>query len=138
SQFGALNSWETALTHLADGLGLDVMTWQASVWQLQSLTRPCFMEVFPESAVSRPGLWVMARGSAEGVLLYQEPDGLITVPLQRLRQMWSGRLYLTFEDKKYRGSSLKPGMAGEQVRTFQQTLKDLGYCLGVSCGPVGT
>jgi general secretion pathway protein A len=138
ARLGALSSWETALTHIAGGLGLDVMSWQASIWQLQSLTRPCFMEVFPESATSRPGLWVMARGSAEGVLLYQEPDGLITVPLQRLRQMWSGRLYLTFEDKKYRGTSLKPGMAGEQVRTLQQTLKDLGYFIGVPSGQFDT
>ena len=134
SQLGVLSSWETPLTHSAGGLGLEVMTWQASIWQLQSLTRPCFMEVFPESSTSRPGLWVMARGSAEGVLLYQEPDGLITVPLQRLRQMWSGRLYLTLEEQKYRGPALKPGMTGEPVHTLQQTLKDLGYFIGVPSG----
>jgi len=134
SQLGALSSWETPLTNIAGGLGLDVMVWQASIWQLQSLTRPCFMEVFPESSTTRPGLWVIARGSADGVLLYQEPDGLITVPLQRLRQMWSGRLYLTLEEKKFHGVSLKPGMTGERVWALQQTLKDLGYFNGAPSG----
>ena len=89
------------------------------------------------SGASKPAtstLWVLARGSAEGVLLYQEPDGLITVPLQRLRQMWSGRLYLTLEENKYRGPSLKPGMTSERVRTLQQTFKDLGYFIGVPSG----
>jgi peptidoglycan hydrolase-like protein with peptidoglycan-binding domain len=76
----------------------------------------------------------MAAAVAEGVLIYQEPDGLITVPLQRLRQMWSGKIYLTLEESRYRGALLKPGMAGEPVRTLQQTLKDLGYFIGVPSG----
>jgi general secretion pathway protein A len=127
SNLGALASWETSLTNTARGLGLDVMTWQASVWQLQSLTRPCFIEVFPEPPASRPELWVLVRGVTEGVLIYQEPDGLLTVPLQQLRQVWSGKLYLTLEESKYRGFWLAPGMVGTQVRILQQTLKDLGY-----------
>ena len=130
-QFGALSSWETVVTNAAGGLGLDVLAWQAGIWQLQSLTRPCLIEVLPEPSASHPELWVMARAVAEGVLIYQEPDGLITVPLQRLRQIWSGKLYLTLEESKYRGVLLKPGMTGEPVRTLQQTLKDLGYFIGV-------
>jgi len=138
SQLGALTSWEPVVTRAAGGLGLDVMPWQASIWQLQSVTRPCFIEVLPEPSASRPTLWVMARGVAEGVVVYQEPEGLLTVPLQRLRQMWSGRLYLTLEESKYRGPSLKPGMLGERVRTLQQTLKDLGYFPGWPSGQFDT
>lgn len=134
SQFGALSSWAPVVTHVAGGLGLDVMAWQTSIWQVQSVTRPCLIEVLPESSASRPGLWVMVRTVAEGVLIYQEPDGLITVPLQRLRQMWSGKIYLTLEESRYRGALLKPGMAGEPVHTLQQTLKDLGYFIGMPSG----
>jgi len=110
------------------------MAWPAGIWQLQAVTRSCLIEVLPEPAASRPGLWVMVRTVADGVLIYQEPDGLITVPLQRLRQVWSGKLYITLEDSRYRGALLKPGMAGEPVRTLQQTLKDLGYFIGVPSG----
>jgi len=131
---GALASWETSLTNTARGLGLDVMTWQASIWQLQSLTRPCFIEVLPEPSASRPEIWVLARGVTEGVLIYQEPEGLLTVPLQRLRQVWSGKLYLTLEESKYRGFWLASGMVGTQVRIVQQTLKDLGFFTGPPSG----
>jgi len=134
SQFGALTSWEAVVTNIAVSLGFDVMVWQASIWQLQSVTRPCLMEVLPEPSATRPGLWVVVRAVADGVLIYQESDGLITVPLQRLRQLWSGKLYLTLEESKYRGAILKLGMVGESVRTLQQTLKDLGYFIGVPSG----
>ena len=134
SQFGVWSGWEPVVTPIAGGLGLDVMAWQAGIWQVQSVTRPCLIEVLPEPSASRPGLWVLARAIAEGVLIYQEPDGLITVPLQRLRQLWSGKLYLTLEESKYRGALLKPGMTGEPVHTLQQTLKDLGYFIGVPSG----
>jgi hypothetical protein len=134
ARFGGGTSWETVLTQIVGGLGLDVMTWQASIWQLQSLTRPCFIEVLPEPSTSRPVLLVLARGIAEGVLIYQEPEGLLTIPLQRLRQMWSGNLYLTLETTKSRGGALTPGMSGERVRVLQQTLKAFGYFTGVPSG----
>jgi general secretion pathway protein A len=131
---GGLTSWETIVTNPAKGLGLDVLPWQTSIWQLQSLTRPCFIEVLPEPSVLRPELWVLARGITEGVLIYQEPEGLLTVPLQRLRQKWSGKAYITMEESKYRGVSLAPGMVGERVRILQQTLKELGYFPNVPSG----
>ena len=134
SYLGGLTSWETIVTNTAKGLGLDVMTWQTSIWQLQSLTRPCFIEVFPEPSASRPELWVLARGVTEGVLIYQEPEGLLTVPLQRLRQIWSGKIYLTLEESKYRGFWLAPGMVGERVHILQQTLKEFGYFTSVPSG----
>jgi hypothetical protein len=134
SRLGALTHWETLVTNTAKGLGLDVMTWQTSIWQLPSVTRPCFIEVLPEPPAARPGLWVLARGVPEGVLIYQEPEGLLTVSLQRLKQVWSGKLYLTLEESKYRGFWLVPGMVGERVRLLQQTLKEFGYFTGIPSG----
>lgn len=128
------SGWEAVLTQIAGGWGFDIMTWEASIWQLQSLLRPCFIEVYPDPPGLRPVLWILARGSAEGVLIYQEPEGLLTVPLQRLRQIWSGKVYLTLEESKARGASIKPGMVGERVRILQQTLKDLGYFTGLPSG----
>jgi general secretion pathway protein A len=134
SSLGVLTSWETILTNTAKGLGLDVMAWQTSIWQLQSLTRPCFIEVFPEPSALRPELWVLARGVTEGVLIYQEPEGLLPIPLQRLRQIWSGKVYLTLEENKYRGFWLAPGMVGERVYILQQTLKEFGYFTNAPSG----
>src|SRR5262249_34495841 len=59
ARLGAVTPWETMVTNTAKGLGLDVLTWQASIWQLPGLTRPCFIEVLPESPAARPGLWVL-------------------------------------------------------------------------------
>jgi general secretion pathway protein A len=134
SHLGVLTSWEAIVTPTAKGLGFDVMTWQTSIWQLQNVTRPCFIEVLPEPQASRPELWVMARSVTEGVLIYQEPEGLLTVPLQRLRQIWSGKVYLTLEEGKYRGFWLAPGMVGERVHILQQTLKELGYFASAPSG----
>jgi hypothetical protein len=129
-----LTSWETIITNTVKGLGLDIMTWQTSIWQLPSLTRPCFIEVLPEPPASRPELLILARGVSEGVLIYHEPEGLLTVPLQRLRQVWSGKVYLTLEESKYRGFWLTPGMVGKRVQILQQALKEFGYFTGVPSG----
>jgi len=134
SHLGGFTSWETLLTNAAKGLGLDVMAWQTNIWQLQSLTRPCLIEVLPEPSASRPELWVLARSVTEGVQTYQEPEGLLSVPLQRLRQIWSGKVYLALEESKYRGFALAPGMVGERVRILQQTLKEFGYFTSVPSG----
>ena len=134
ARLGALTPWETLLTNTAKGLGLDVMTWQTSIWHLPGVTRPCFIEVLPEPPATRPEIWVLARGVAQGVLIYQEPEGLLTVPLQRLKQVWSGKLYLTLEESKYRSFWLTPGMVGERVRLLQQTLQEIGYFTGVPSG----
>jgi general secretion pathway protein A len=134
SHLAGLTSWETILTNTAKGLGLEVMAWQTNIWQLQSVIRPCFIEVLPEPSASRPELWVLARGVSEGVLIYQEPEGLLSVPLQRLRQVWSGKVYLTLEESKYRSFWLAPGMVGERVRILQQTLKESGYFSSVPSG----
>ena len=133
-RLGGLTSWETIITNTAKGLGLEVMAWQTSIWQLQSLTRPCFIEVLPEPSASRPELWVLARGVTEGILTYQEPEGLLTVPLQQLRQASSGKVYLTLEESKYRGFRLAPGMVGERVRILQQTLREFGYFTSAPSG----
>jgi general secretion pathway protein A len=134
SHLGGLTSWETIVANTMKGLGLEVMAWQTNIWQLQSVTRPCFIEVLPAPSASRPELWVLARSVSEGVLIYQEPEGLLSVPLQRLRQVWSGKVYLTLEESKYRSFWLAPGMVGERVRILQQTLKESGYFSSIPSG----
>jgi hypothetical protein len=129
-----LTHWETFLTGVAGTTGMEVMPWQAGLWQLQSISRPCLIEVMPDPTASRPSLWVLARGLADGVLIYQEPEGLTSVPLQRLRQLWYGKLYLTMEEGKYRGVALKQGMNGERVRALQHALKEQGYFAGTPSG----
>ncbi len=126
-QAGPVSTWETLLTQAGTTLGLDVMPWQASIWQVQSVTRPCLMEMLPTAPAVRPGLWVLVRGLPDGILVYREGEGLSKVSLQVLRQTWTGKLYLTLEESKYRGLGLRPGMSGERVRVLQQTLKELGY-----------
>jgi general secretion pathway protein A len=134
ARLSTLTPWETLVTNTAKGLGLDVMTWQTSIWQLPGVTRPCFIEVFPEPPATRPEIWVLVRSVSQGVLIYQAPEGLLTVSLQRLKQVWSGKLYLTLEESKYRGFWLTPGMVGERVRLLQQTLQEFGYFTGVPSG----
>lgn len=127
-------SWETIMAPTLRGVGLDVMTWQATPSQVTPLTRPCLLEVFPEPGAVRPVLVVLVRSLAEGVLMYQEPEGLLTIPWPRLRQMWSGNLYLTLDTTKARSLALGPGLSGERVRVLQETLKALGYFPGVPSG----
>jgi general secretion pathway protein A len=134
SQGSTVTSWEPVLATTLREAGLDVMAWQASPWHLANLTRPCFIEVFSVPSAARPVLVVLVRSLAEGVLMYQEPEGLLTIPWPRLRQMWSGNLYLTMETAKARSVSLDQGASGERVRILQQTLRDLGYFPGVPSG----
>jgi hypothetical protein len=104
-----------------------VLPFQTDVSQLSRILRPCFIEVLPEPTTAQPVLWVLVKGLADQVLIYQEPGGLTAVPLQRLQQVWHGKLYLTLEDGKYRGTVLQQGMQGTRVQAIQQVLKDLGY-----------
>ncbi|HEY7494201.1 MAG TPA: AAA family ATPase [Candidatus Tectomicrobia bacterium] len=120
-------SWEALLPQAANTAGLDVLPWQTGVSQLSRLLRPCFMEVMPESAALPPMLWVLVKGLADQILIYQEPGGLVSVPLQRVQQVWQGKLYLTLEEGKHRSILLKQGMQGTRVQALQQVLKGLGY-----------
>jgi hypothetical protein len=119
-------SWETALSDSARVAGLDVMPLRLSIWQLQKVSRPCFIEVFPEPEAP-PALWVLARGQEDGILIYQEPTGLQMIPLQQLRQIWYGKLYLASEVGQFRGTVLRQGMRGERIRALQAALKASGY-----------
>jgi peptidoglycan hydrolase-like protein with peptidoglycan-binding domain len=85
------------------------------------------MEVMPESVALPPMLWVLVKGLADQILIYQEPGGLTSVPVQRLQQVWQGKLYLTLEEGKHRSMVLKQGMQGTRVQALQQVLKGLGY-----------
>ena len=134
SQAPGATGWEPLLTTTLQGADLDVMAWQASPLHLAHLTRPCFIEVFPEPSAVRPVLVVLVRSLPDGVLMYQEPEGLLTIPWARLRHIWTGTLYLTLETTKARGPWLGLGLTGERVRVLQQTLKELGYFPSVPTG----
>lgn len=109
------------------------MTIQADLAQLARLSRPCLIEVVPEPTSSQQVLWVLARGTDDGVLIY-DPEGLTSVPLQQLQQLWSGTIYLLLEREKYRGPTLRQGMQGARVQTLQQFLQNLGYLTGPLSG----
>jgi peptidoglycan hydrolase-like protein with peptidoglycan-binding domain len=83
---------------------------------------------------SRSALWVLVKVLGEQAFLYQEPEGVVSMPLVQVRQVWSGKLYLTMEGTKYRGFALRPGMNGERVRVLQETLRDKGYFTGTASG----
>lgn len=130
----SLMSWEALLPHTASATGLEVLPFQTDVAQLSRVLRPCFIEVMPEPTTAQPVLWVLVRGLADQILIYHEPGGLTSVPLQRVQQVWHGKLYLTLEEGKYRGAVLKQGMQGTRVQAVQQVLKDLGYFLPTPSG----
>jgi general secretion pathway protein A len=119
--------WEVPLRQTANLIGLEVLPLQTDGPQLARVLRPCFMEVVPESTAPQPVLWILVKGVADHILIYREPEGLVAVPLQHLRRIWSGKLYLTLEESKYRGALLKQGMQGARVQAVQQVLKELGY-----------
>jgi general secretion pathway protein A len=123
----ALTSWEWPLRHTVSGAGLEVLPFQADLPQLSRVLRPCLIEVMPEPTAPHPTLWVLVKGLADQLLIYREPQGLLSVPLQHVHRIWYGKLYLTLEEGKYRGLVLKQGMSGAQVQAVQQVLKDLGY-----------
>jgi general secretion pathway protein A len=126
--------WEAPLRQAASLGGLEVLPLQTGFAQLTHVLRPCFMEVVPEAVPPQTGLWVLVKGLADQILIYREPEGLIAMPLQHLRRIWSGKLYLTLEEGKYRGTIVKQGMQGAQVQAIQMVLKDLGYLADVPSG----
>jgi general secretion pathway protein A len=119
------------LRQVAGEMGFDVMAIQANPTQLSRLSRPCLIEVGP---ASQPVFWVLARGLPDRVLIYQEPEGLVSIPLQQLQQTGYGTLYLTLEVGTYRGPTLKQGMRGVRVQALQRVLQDLGYSPGPLAG----
>ncbi|MBM3222906.1 MAG: hypothetical protein FJZ47_03760 [Candidatus Tectomicrobia bacterium] len=134
AQLSLGTTWEPLLVPTLRRLGFDVMAWETGLWPLVNVSRPCLIELLPEPTATRPVLVVLVRGLADGAVIYQEPEGLLTIPLQRLRQLWSGQLYLTLETTKARGVPIGFGVTGERVRGLQQTLRELGYFTSLPSG----
>ena len=124
---GSLRSWKQVLSQVANTAGLVVMPFQGNLSQLARLSRPCLIEVASSPTTPQPTLWVLAHGFSDRVLTYRGPEGLTSVPLQQLRHLWYGKLYLTLGQDKYQASVLRLGMQGARVQALQQVLKDLGY-----------
>jgi general secretion pathway protein A len=131
---GIRPAWETVLSAVSVTMGLEVTPLQASFPQLQRVLRPCFIEIGTEPSVSQPTVWVLSRVLKDHALIYREPEGLTAVPLQELRRLWYGKLYLTLEEGKYRGVVLRQGMQGARVQAIQHVLKELGYFPDVPSG----
>ena len=130
---GIRPAWEL-LSAVSVTMGLEVTPLQASFPQLQRVLRPCFIEIGTEPSVPQPTVWVLSRVLKDHALIYREPEGLTAVPLQELRRLWYGKLYLTLEEGKYRGVVLRQGMQGARVQAIQHVLKELGYFPDVPSG----
>lgn len=120
-------SWEPLLNTVARDLGLEIMPLNTALLHLQEVSRPCLIEVIDDATTGRLGLWVLAKGQVDSILVYQEPEGLRSVSLRHVQQIWNGALYLSAEEGTYRGVLLKAGMVGERVVALQQALKARGY-----------
>lgn len=130
----SISPWETVLNELGNVADFVVIPLQANPWHLQNVSRPCFLEVRYDATTARSTLWILVKILGDKAFLYQEPEGVVQVPLLQVQQRWSGMLYLTMEGTKYRGFALRPGMNGERVRVLQETLRDKGYFAGIPSG----
>jgi general secretion pathway protein A len=126
--------WHTLLHDIGSTTSVEVVSLPAKAWHLQNVSRPCLVEVVYETTVSRSTLWVLAKVVGEQAWLYQEPEGVVRMPLRQVQERWAGKLYLTVESGKYRGFALRPGMQGERVRVLQETLREKGYFTGIPSG----
>jgi general secretion pathway protein A len=122
--------WAHFLAPAAETAGLGIVPLETILPQITRLSHPCFIEVTPDPATSQAVLWVIAKGYADRVLVYREPAGLTSMPLQDLRRMWYGRLYLTLTQELYDAPLLAQGMHGARVQALQRALHNLGYLTG--------
>jgi general secretion pathway protein A len=127
-------TWDAMLSPVAATFGLAVTPFQTSFPQLRRLLRPCFIEIGAEAPATPPSVWILVRVLKDQAVIYREPEGLTVVPLQELRRSWYGKLYLTLEEEKYRGVTLRQGMQGTRVQALQHVLKELGYFLETPSG----
>lgn len=124
---GTRATWDTLLSPASATRGLELTPFQTTLPQLRRLLRPCFIEIGAASLEAQPMVWVLVRVLKDQAIIYREPEGLTAVPLQELRRLWHGKLFLTLEEGKYRGVVLKQGMQGARVQAIQHVLKELGY-----------
>ncbi len=127
------------LAQEAATLGFEITAFNASMPQLERLSRPCLIEVaMPDLTDLQTRLWVFVGMRSERVLLYQEPEGIVSMPRHQFQQSWYGKLYLTLEENKYRAPTLRRGMRGARIHTLQKVLQDLGYFSGPASGRFDT
>ncbi|MCZ6876016.1 MAG: AAA family ATPase [bacterium] len=125
---GKAPQWqETPLIQFANHAALAMQPLQGNPTQLTRLSRPCLIEVHPRAAEAPSLLWVVVRGFMDHILVYQEPEGLKSVPLQELSRIWYGKLYLTLDQADSLVPMLKQGMRGTRVLALQHILNNLGY-----------
>jgi general secretion pathway protein A len=126
------------LQQIAETMGLDVVAFNTGLSQLTRLSRPCLLEIDPESAYAPASLWVLLRVRDDEILIYREPEGVVSLPRRLLLQRWYGQLYLTLEADKYRGATLTQGMHSPRIQLLQHLLQGLGYFPGSPSGSFDT
>ena len=126
------------LEQTAASMGLDVVAFNTGLPQLTRLSRPCLIKIDPEAAYAPTTLWVLLRVQSEEILIYREPEGVVSLPWQQLQQRWYGQIYLTLEADKYRGVMLSQGMHSPRIQLLQQMLRGLGYFSGSPSGGFDT
>ncbi len=118
----------------AEEMGLAITRFDTGMQQLQRLSRPCLIAVTPDPSTPQTTLWVFVQAQDDGILIYQEPEGITRIPRRLFEQQWYGTIYLTLAANRYRGTILTKGMQGEPIEKLQHVLQSLGYFRGPVSG----
>jgi len=118
----------------AEDLGLAIVRFDTGMQQLQQLSRPCLIAVSLDPSTPQTTLWVFVQVQDNGILIYQEPEGITRIPRRLFEQQWYGTVFLTLEANRYRSPTLTQGMQGESIEKLQHVLQSLGYFRGSVSG----
>jgi len=118
----------------AQDMGLAITRFDIGMQQLQQLSRPCLIAVTLDSSSPQTTLWVFVQIQEDGILIYQETEGITRIPRHVFEQQWYGTVYLTLEANRYPGTLLTTGMQGEPIEKLQDVLLHLGYFQGPVSG----
>jgi general secretion pathway protein A len=121
----------------AQDMGLAIARFDTGMQQLQQLSRPCLIVVTLDPSSPQTTLWVFVQAQDDGILIYQEPEGITRIPRRLFEQQWYGTVYLTLEANRYRSPMLSQGMQGEPIEKLQHVLQSLGYFQGPVSGAFG-
>jgi hypothetical protein len=115
-------------------MGLAIARFDIGMQQLQQLSRPCLIAVTLDSSTPQTTLWVFVQVQEDGILIYQEPEGVTRIPRPLFEQQWYGTVYLTLEANRHPDILLTTGMQGEPIEKLQHALLHLGYFHGPVSG----
>ncbi|ETW99761.1 MAG: hypothetical protein ETSY1_13765 [Candidatus Entotheonella factor] len=122
------------VSRAAQEMGLAITRFDTGMQQLQRLSRPCLIAVSLDPSTPQTTLWVFVQAQDDGILIYQEPEGITRISRRLFEQQWYGTVYLTLEASRYLGTMLTKGMQGEPIEKLQHVLQGLGYFQGPISG----